>query len=89
MKWSQALLLTLLHMTVKLHAKEKISPHEIMHGRPSQILVGSTDANQLGEVKLREYVISLEKVLSSIHSFTVQAAPAPLEVIAHLFQLSE
>lgn len=57
-----------------------------MHGSPFQVLVGSIDVNQLGELKLREYVISLGKALSSIHRFLAQAAPAPLEVTMHPFE---
>lgn len=60
-----------------------------MYGSPFQVLVGSIDVNQLGELKLREYVISLGKVLSSIHRFVTQVAPKPLEVTVHLFQLGE
>lgn len=62
MKRPEAQPLTLLYVPIKQHAKEKISPYE-MHGRPFQVLVDNIDVNQLGELKLREYVISLGKAL--------------------------
>lgn len=85
-KWPEALPLTILCVRTKPYAKEKISPYEIMHGIPFQVLIDNSDVNQLGELKLREYVISLRKALSSLHRLVAQAAPTILEVTVHPFQ---
>lgn len=58
MKRPEAQPLTLLYVLIKQHAEEKISPYEIMYGRPFQVLVDSIDVNQLGELKLRECHLS-------------------------------
>lgn len=47
LKWPEALPLTLLHVR-KRHSKEKISPYEIMCGRPFHVLMGKNDVKSIG-----------------------------------------
>lgn len=61
---TQSLLLALLWIRVKPRASEKLSPFEILYGRPYTVQQGITE--QAGEEILTDYVIQLSKQLNRI-----------------------
>lgn len=69
MKWVETLPLTLLRIRVTLRASEKVSPFEILYDRPYHAnLTGKPEQMHIvGEKALAEYLLSLNKVLSSLY----------------------
>lgn len=86
LKWPQALPLALLRTRIQPSSKEKVSPFEILYGRPYQSVMVPGENHVIGDHHLKEYVISLGKTLASLHKFVVLASPVPLDIQVHPHQ---
>lgn len=63
-----------------------MSPFEIMYGKPYQVTETGVNLEILGKHYLEEYVISLGKVLSSLHRYGTVSAPLSLDVPVHQYR---
>ncbi|RMC04290.1 hypothetical protein DUI87_19109 [Hirundo rustica rustica] len=70
--WSQALPLALLQIRTKPRIKEKLSPFEILYGRPYGIQEGTTPT-QVWEETLHRYMMALNKQLREIEKHVAGA----------------
>ncbi|NXT80705.1 POL2 protein, partial [Zapornia atra] len=77
LNWPVALPLALLKARIQQNSEE-VSPYEILYGRPYQIADFPGDSHIMGNHRLREYVTSLGRVLSSLHRSVVLASPVTL-----------
>lgn len=66
LKWPQALPLTLLRIRIQPTTKDKISPYEVLYGKPYQVPLIPGEVNVGGETDLKLYLISLGKVLMAL-----------------------
>lgn len=71
LQWPQALPLALLRIRVKPKIKEKLSPFEMLYGRPCGLTYGGEDINQLGEHYDQNYMIALCTQLSQINRYVI------------------
>ncbi|KAK4811124.1 hypothetical protein QYF61_019755 [Mycteria americana] len=86
-KWPDALPLALLRARITPRSREKVSPFEILYGRPYQSINHEPGSIELiGKQYLKEYVISLGKVLSSLNRYLHSRTPLGLNTAVHEFQ---
>ncbi|KAK4810779.1 hypothetical protein QYF61_008751, partial [Mycteria americana] len=65
LRWDQALPIALLRLRTKPRTKEKLSPFEILYGRPFQTRYRGQDLTQAGEISLQQYLIVNKLVVST------------------------
>ncbi|RMC21599.1 hypothetical protein DUI87_02466 [Hirundo rustica rustica] len=83
--WPQALPLALLRIRTKPRAKEKLSPFEILYGRPYAVQ-GGTASIQVGEETLHGYMASLNKQLREIEKYVAGTQNRELDGPVHNVQ---
>ncbi|TRZ07854.1 hypothetical protein HGM15179_019253 [Zosterops borbonicus] len=83
--WPQALSLALLRIRTKPRAKEKLSPFEILYGRPYAIQEGTTPM-QVGEETLYKYMVALNRQLREIEKYVAGAQNRELDGPVHDIQ---
>lgn len=66
MKWPEALPLALLRVRIQPGSNNKISPYELVYGRPYQMLIVPGEDHVKGEMDLKSYLVSLGKTLAAI-----------------------
>ena len=70
LKWDQALPIALLWITIMPQSVLKLSPLEIVYGRPSQVSISGIPALDLEhESKIKQYVQHLGQTLTALHKF--------------------
>ncbi|XP_030799942.1 protein NYNRIN-like [Camarhynchus parvulus] len=82
--WPQALPLALLRIRTKPRAKEKLSPFEILYGRPYGIQKGMS--THIGEVTLATYMVALSKQLREIEKHVAGTRSRELDGPVHNIQ---
>ncbi|RMC19887.1 hypothetical protein DUI87_03453 [Hirundo rustica rustica] len=80
--WPQALPLALLRIRTKPRAKEKLSPFEILYGRPYAVQ-GGTASIQVGEETLHGYMVALNKQLREIEKYVAGTQNRELDGPVH------
>ncbi|RMC22013.1 hypothetical protein DUI87_02884 [Hirundo rustica rustica] len=80
--WPQALPLALLRIQTKPRAKEKLSPFEILYGRPYAVQEG-TASIQVGEETLHGYMVALNKQLREIEKYVAGTQNRELDGPVH------
>ncbi|RMC04216.1 hypothetical protein DUI87_19035 [Hirundo rustica rustica] len=80
--WPQALPLALLRIRTKPRAKEKLSPFEILYGRPYAVQEG-TASIQVGEETLHGYMVALNKQLREIEKYVAGTQNRELDGPVH------
>ncbi|RMC17020.1 hypothetical protein DUI87_06278 [Hirundo rustica rustica] len=80
--WPQALPLTLLRIRTKPRAKVKLSPFEILYGRPYAVQEG-TASIQVGEETLHGYMVALNKQLREIEKYVAGTQNRELDGPVH------
>ncbi|RMC20057.1 hypothetical protein DUI87_00903 [Hirundo rustica rustica] len=80
--WPQALPLALLRIRTKPRAKEKLSPFEILYGRPYAVQEG-TASIQVGEETLHGYMVALNKQLRKIEKYVARTQNRELDGPVH------
>ncbi|RMC05664.1 hypothetical protein DUI87_17749 [Hirundo rustica rustica] len=80
--WPQALPLALLRIRTKPRAKEKLSPFEILYGRPYAVQEG-TASIQVGEETLHGYMVALNKQLREIEKYVAGTQSRELDGPVH------
>ncbi|XP_017583803.1 PREDICTED: endogenous retrovirus group K member 8 Pol protein-like [Corvus brachyrhynchos] len=70
--WLQALPLALVQIRTKPRTKEKLSPFEILYGRPYVVQEG-TSPIQMGQETLHRYMVALNKELREIEKYVAGA----------------
>ncbi|RMC08979.1 hypothetical protein DUI87_13976 [Hirundo rustica rustica] len=80
--WPQALPLALLRIRTKPRAKEKLSPFEILYGRPYAVQEG-TASIQVGEETLHGYMVALNKQLREIEKYVAGTQNRELDGAVH------
>ncbi|RMC20185.1 hypothetical protein DUI87_01031 [Hirundo rustica rustica] len=80
--WPQALPLALLRIRTKPRAKEKLSPFEILYGRPYAVQ-GGTASIQVGEETLHGYMVALNKQLREIEKYVAGTQNRELDGTVH------
>ncbi|RMC20290.1 hypothetical protein DUI87_01137 [Hirundo rustica rustica] len=80
--WPQALPLALLRIRTKPRAKEKLSPFEILYGRPYAVQEG-TASIQVGEETLHGYMVALNKQLREIEKYVAGTQNRELDGTVH------
>ncbi|RMC03748.1 hypothetical protein DUI87_19500 [Hirundo rustica rustica] len=80
--WPQALLLALLRIRTKPRAKEKLSPFEILYGRPYAVQEG-TASIRVGEETLHGYMVALNKQLREIEKYVAGTQNRELDGPVH------
>ncbi|RMC09768.1 hypothetical protein DUI87_13555 [Hirundo rustica rustica] len=80
--WPQALPLALLRIRTKPRAKEKLSPFEILYGRPYAVQEG-TASIQVGEGTLHGYMVALNKQLREIEKYVAGTQNRELDGPVH------
>ncbi|RMC20380.1 hypothetical protein DUI87_01229 [Hirundo rustica rustica] len=78
----QALPLALLRIRTKPRAKEKLSPFEILYGRPYAVQEG-TASIQVGEETLHGYMVALNKQLREIEKYVAGTQNRELDGPVH------
>ncbi|CAM4495693.1 unnamed protein product [Lepidochelys kempii] len=91
LRWPDALPLVLLRIRVLPKGKLGLSPFKIMFGRAwpingTPVLSGKWE---LGNVFLSQYMCSLSAVLLSLHRYTKDSQPLPLDSPIHSLQPSD
>ncbi|KAK4805326.1 hypothetical protein QYF61_018189 [Mycteria americana] len=89
LKWVEALPLALLRVRVTPRIRERVSPFEIMYGKPYLTNALTIKEDQMyikGQETVKEYLISLSQILSSLHRYLNQRTPLPLDTPVHPFQ---
>ncbi|KAK4811134.1 hypothetical protein QYF61_019765, partial [Mycteria americana] len=86
LRWDQALPIALLRLRTKPRTKEKLSPFEILYGRPFQTRYRGQDLTQAGEISLRQYLIALGKQLQEVNKLVVSTRAWGLDSPVHLFK---
>ncbi|RMC03832.1 hypothetical protein DUI87_19585 [Hirundo rustica rustica] len=82
LSWPQALPLALLRIRTKPRAKEKLSPFEILYGRPYAVQEG-TASIQVGEETLHGYMVALNKQLREIEKYVAGTQNRELDGPVH------
>ncbi|RMC04402.1 hypothetical protein DUI87_19224 [Hirundo rustica rustica] len=80
--WPQPLPLALLRIRTKPRAKEKLSPFEILYGRPYAVQEG-TASIQVGEETLHGYMVALNKQLREIEKYVAGTQNRELDGPVH------
>ncbi|RMC10976.1 hypothetical protein DUI87_12167 [Hirundo rustica rustica] len=80
--WPQALPLALLRIRTRPRAKEKLSPFEILYGRPYAVQEG-TASIQVGEETLHGYMVALNKQLREIEKYVAGTQNRELDEPVH------
>ncbi|RMC20176.1 hypothetical protein DUI87_01022 [Hirundo rustica rustica] len=80
--WPQALPLALLRIRTKPRAKEKLSPFEILYGRPYAVQ-GGTAPILVGEETLHGYMVALNKQLREIEKYVAGTQNRELDGTVH------
>ncbi|RMC04343.1 hypothetical protein DUI87_19162 [Hirundo rustica rustica] len=80
--WPQALPLALLRIRTKPRAKEKLSPFEILYGRPYAVQ-GGIASIQVGEETLHGYMVALNKQLREIEKYVAGTQNRELDGPVH------
>ncbi|CAM5134059.1 unnamed protein product [Natator depressus] len=88
LRWTDALPLVLLHIRILPKGRLGLSPFEIMFGRAwpmngTPVLSGEWE---LGNGFLSQYMSSLSAVLLSLHRYTKDSRPLPLDTPVHSLQ---
>ncbi|NXU46847.1 POL3 protein, partial [Drymodes brunneopygia] len=83
--WPEALPLALLRIRVKPRTKEKLSPFEILYGRPYQLQYQGEDLTQVGEGHLFEYMRMLQNQLLAIQKVVLGTRVRGLDHPLHTF----
>ncbi|KAK4828092.1 hypothetical protein QYF61_023152 [Mycteria americana] len=86
LKWPQALPLALLRIRIQPRSRNKISPHEIIYGKPYQAPLIPGEIHVKGRTDLKLYLISLGKVLAALQRYIVLTGPLTLDTPAHRYQ---
>ncbi|RMB89404.1 hypothetical protein DUI87_34195 [Hirundo rustica rustica] len=82
--WPQSLPLALLRIRTKPRAKEKLSPFEMLYGRPYGMQKGLS--TQVGEERLTAYMIALSKQLKAIEKHVAGTRSRGLDGPVHDIQ---
>ncbi|RMB96169.1 hypothetical protein DUI87_27231 [Hirundo rustica rustica] len=82
--WPQSLPLALLWIRTKPRAKEKLSPFEMLYGRPYGVQKGLS--TQVGEERLTAYMIALSKQLKAIEKHVAGTRSRGLDGPVHDIQ---
>ncbi|RMB97507.1 hypothetical protein DUI87_25988 [Hirundo rustica rustica] len=82
--WPQSLPLALLRIRTKPSAKEKLSPFEMLYGRPYGVQKGLS--TQVGEERLTAYMIALSKQLKAIEKHVAGTRSRGLDGPVHDIQ---
>ncbi|RMB94004.1 hypothetical protein DUI87_29592 [Hirundo rustica rustica] len=82
--WPQSLPLALLRIRTKPRAKEKLSPFEMLYGRPYGVQKGLS--TQVGEERLTAYMIALSKQLKAIEKHVAGTRSRGLDGPVHDIQ---
>lgn len=80
--WPQALPLALVRIRTKPRTKLKLSPFEILYGRPYAVQEG-TSPIQVGEETLHKYIVALNKQLKEIEKYVAGAQNRELNGPVH------
>ena len=86
MVWIQALPLALLRIRIQPKGKYRLSPYELMYGRPYQSPGLPGELKVKGEQNVFNYLISLGKVLHELKGYVVLNKSLSLDSPAHPFQ---
>lgn len=89
LKWVDSLPIGLMRIRITPLVREGISPFEILYGKPYPINEVGSQTDQIhvkGEGILKDYLLSLSQVLSSLHRYLNQRAPLPLDSPVHNFK---
>lgn len=82
--WPQSLPLALIRIRTKPRAKEKLSPFEMLYGRPYGVQKGLS--TQIGEERLTVYMIALSKQLRAIEKHVAGTQSRGLDGPVHDIQ---
>lgn len=86
LKWTEALPLSLFRIRCAPRGPSKISPFEMIYGRPAPLLVTPIgDLGQLGEGQTQAQLQALRKVIQSLHNIAEESQRLPM-TIAHSFE---
>ncbi|RLV85389.1 hypothetical protein DV515_00016015 [Chloebia gouldiae] len=80
--WPQALPLALLRIQTKPRTQEKLSPFEILYGKPYAVQEGIIPT-QVGEETLHKYMVALNKQLREIEKYVAGAQTRELDGPVH------
>ena len=86
MDWTQVLPLALLRIRVLPWGKHRLSPYELLYGRPYQIPGLPGEMKIQGENDISNYMILLGKVIQEINKSVVMNKSLNLDSPAHSFQ---
>ncbi|XP_060134170.1 protein NYNRIN-like [Zootoca vivipara] len=88
LKWINALPIVLHNIRSQPRGLLKLSPYELLFGRPSPTHTTQLPVSELeaGENELVTYVTQLQRQLKRLHEYAATAQNVPLDVDAHLFQ---
>ena len=89
LKWVDILPIALMRIRITPRVREGISPFEILYGKPYPVTELGNRSDQIhikGEEILKDYLLSLSRVLSSLHRYLNQRAPLPLDSPVHNFK---
>ena len=89
LKWVDILPIALMRIRITPRVREGISPFEILYGKPYPVTEVGNRSDQIhtkGEEILKDYLLSLSRVLSSLHRYLNQRAPLPLDSPVHNFK---
>ena len=85
--WDKALPVALLQIKVAPRSRLKLSPFEILHGRPFQVSArAGASVNALKDLAVVNYVKALSTILTSVHEFASSRSAYPTEVALHPFR---
>lgn len=89
--WVKALPLMLFHMHIRIRPKNKLSPYEVLYGRPPNTGIGASDKRFLAtsecEDAMLRYCANLSSALSAVNSQVKAALPTPADSTLHDPQL--
>ncbi|XP_059347584.1 protein NYNRIN-like [Ammospiza nelsoni] len=86
LQWYQALPIALLRLRVKPRSKEKLSPFEILYGRPYAMQVVNGDAiDQIGNQYIYDYVITVGKQFDKNATVVIGHQPKQPDCKLHPF----
>ncbi|XP_064501614.1 uncharacterized protein LOC135409652 [Pseudopipra pipra] len=86
LQWYQALPIALIRLRVKPRSKEKLSPFEILYGRPYAMQVVNSDAvDQIGNQYIYDYVIAVGKHFDKNAAVVVEHQPKQPDCKLHPF----
>ena len=86
LRWDQVLPIALLRIRTKPETREKLSPFEILYGKPFQTRYQGQDLTQVGEMSLQQYLIALGKQLEKVNKIVMSTRAWGLDSPVHSFK---